>query len=95
MNNAIQITSDGQTIDRTREVLEESVKLLCVIASVKTNRFYIPGETNLVEKLRKKSMESGVFALLSYINFTIKESNPSYQVIRKYIKEKSLNMMDM
>lgn len=53
--------------DRIRAVKEQAVKLLCIICTVKTNRFYIPGETNIVERLRKESFDKGVFATLTFI----------------------------
>lgn len=53
--------------DRAKAVKEETVKLLCILGTVKTNRFYIPGETNLVERLRKESFDKGLFATLTYI----------------------------
>jgi len=34
------------------DLLEKVVKLLCVLSTVKTTRFYIPGETNNTDSLR-------------------------------------------
>jgi hypothetical protein len=57
--------------DRTLPIKELTVKLLCLISTVKTNRFYIPGETNMVERLRKESFDKGIFATLTYLFQTL------------------------
>lgn len=96
MKNSLLITvEDSETINRTRELLEESIRILCWLSTVKTNRFYIPGETNLVEKLRKRAMDNGIFAAISTIYYNLKPQNPSCERMKKYIREKSLNMMDL
>lgn len=61
------IVDEGQVSDRTKYTKEATVKLLCIICTVKTSRFYIPGETNLVERLRKSSFDKGIFATLTYL----------------------------
>lgn len=53
MKHSLMICADNELSDRVRLVKEEIVKLLCIICTVKTNKFYIPGETKLVERLRK------------------------------------------
>lgn len=65
IKHALLITDEAT--DRTLEVKEDTIKLLCVICTVKTNRFYIPGETNMVERLRKESYDKGIFACLTQI----------------------------
>jgi hypothetical protein len=35
------------------------------LSTVKTNRFYIPGETNMIERLRKDAMDKGLYATLT------------------------------
>jgi hypothetical protein len=59
------IIDEKEISDRTQAIKEETVKLLCVICTVKTNRFYIPGETKLVERLRKNAFDKGIFAALA------------------------------
>ena len=89
------MAEESETINRTRDLLEESIKILCCLSTVKTNRFYIPGETNLVEKLRKRAMDTGIFAAISTIYYNLKPQNPSCERMKKYIREKSLNMMEL
>lgn len=80
--------------DRTKAIKEDTVKLLCTICTVKTNRFYIPGETNIVEKLRKDSFDKGIFATLTLIYKSLEKSGV-FGEIKKYIKEKVLNMIEL
>ena len=49
------------------EMSQNSIKLLCLICTPKTNKFYIPGETNLAERLRKRAFDSGTYSLLTYL----------------------------
>jgi len=44
-----------------------SIKILCIVCTVKSNKFYIPGETNLAERLRKRAFDQGIFTLLTHI----------------------------
>jgi hypothetical protein len=67
IKHALMITDEKEISDRTKSIKEETLKLLCVICTVKTNRFYIPGETNIVERLRKEAFDKGIFATLTYI----------------------------
>ena len=67
LRHAIQICDENNISDRTKMVKEATIKLLSTVCTVKTNRFYIPGETNIVEKLRKESYDKGVFAALTLI----------------------------
>jgi len=68
------LCDEGNVNNRTKNVKEETVKLLCMVCTVKTNRFYIPGETNMVERLRKESFDKGLFATLTYIYKTLEKS---------------------
>ena len=61
------LTNEQEVSDRTKSVKEETVRLLCLLCTVKTNRFYIPGETNMAERLRKMSFDKGIYATLTYI----------------------------
>jgi hypothetical protein len=76
------------------------VKLLCVICTVKTNRFYIPGETKLVERLRKDSFDKGIFACITYLYKTYSYEEQTTGVcklndLKKYIKDKVLNLIEL
>ncbi len=73
---------------------EDTVKLLCVLSTVKTNRFYIPGETNIVERLRKDAFDRGLFAALTWIYRKL-ETNGNFPDTCKYIKEKVLNLIEL
>ncbi len=57
--------------DRTLPLKEATIRLLCVLCTVKTNRFYIPGETHIVERLRKESFDKGIFATLLTVHDTL------------------------
>jgi hypothetical protein len=65
LRHAFMICSEKDVSDRTRSVKEDTIKLLCVLSTVKTNRFYIPGETNMIERLRKDAMDKGLYATLT------------------------------
>ena len=93
MKQALLIVDDQS--DRLKNIKEETLKLLCVICTVKTNRFYIPGETNLVERLRKESFDKGIFATLTYIYKSLSKGNEKLKDIRQYIQEKVLNLIDL
>lgn len=49
------------------EVFQNAIKLLCMVCTARKTQFYIPGETNLSERLRKRAFDSGTFTLLTYI----------------------------
>ena len=80
MKQALLIVDDQS--DRLKNIKDETLKLLCVICTVKTNRFYIPGETNLVERLRKESFDKGIFATLTYIYKSLSKGNDKHKYIR-------------
>ena len=72
------------------------IKLLCLICTPKTNKFYIPGETNLAERLRKRAFDTGTFTLLSYIYHQLKDRQMQELVeIREHIREKVLSYSDL
>jgi hypothetical protein len=81
-------------MERTRIIKEETVKLLCLISTVKTNRFYIPGETKMVERLRKDAFDKGIYATLTYLFYNI-PSNPKLSDLKCYIKDKVLNLIEL
>lgn len=86
------LTDEKSSSDRTKAIKEQTIKLLCTICTVKTNRFYIPGETNLVERLRKESFDKGIFAALTYIFQTLNKSG-THGEIKQYVREKVLNLL--
>lgn len=67
IKHALMLIDESQISERTKEIKELTVKLLCMICTVKTNRFYIPGETKLVERLRKDAFDKGIFAALTFL----------------------------
>lgn len=87
--------------DRTKAIKEATVKLLCTISTVKTNRFYIPGETNLVERLRKESFDKGIFATLTCLYQILNKQaqssadSSSYKEIKQFLREKVLNLLEL
>ena len=46
----------------------EKIKLLCLLSSVKFNKFYIPGETKLADTLKKMALDYGLFTALTLIH---------------------------
>lgn len=88
------ISEEKEANPRTLAVKEETVKLLCILCTVKTNRFYIPGETNLVERLRKDAFDRGVFSTLTYLYKNLDKSG-QFPSIKKMIKEKVLNVIEL
>ena len=67
IKHALMIIDEKELSDRTKVIKEDTIKVLCVLCTVKTNRFYIPGETNLVERLRKEAFDKGIFATLTFL----------------------------
>jgi hypothetical protein len=73
IRHALVLTDEKELHERTRQIKEETVKLLCIISTVKTNRFYIPGETKMVERLRKDAFDKGIYAILTYLYYNISQ----------------------
>ena len=82
--------------EHTLEILQNAIKLLCQVCTARKTQFYIPGETNLSERLRKRAFDSGTFTLLTFIFNSLKEvdKNP-YRAIRDFIKDNVLNYATM
>ena len=77
-------------------ISQNCIKLLCLICTPRTNKFYIPGETNLAERIRKRAFDSGTFTLLTFIYHELKEKSQSEQTeIKDHIREKVLNFADI
>lgn len=64
------------------------------MSTVKTNRFYIPGETSVSERLRKSSFDCGTFSMLTYVLKKLKDQAP-FTEIKTYIREKVLNWLEL
>lgn len=56
-----------------------------MVCTVRTNRFYVPGETNIAERLRKKSLDTGLFTLLQHIYIKINDNNSYLKEIKTHI----------
>jgi hypothetical protein len=93
IKHALVIIDEKELSERTRQIKEDTVRLLCIICTVKTNRFYIPGETKMAEKLRKDACDKGIFATLTFL-YTKIESGKLAD-IKQYIKEKVLNLIEL
>ena len=74
------------------EVYQNAIKLLCLVCTARKTQFYIPGETNLSERLRKRAFDSGTFTLLTYLYNELKDikENP-FKAIREHIQHQILN----
>jgi hypothetical protein len=70
-----------------------SIKVLATVCTVRTTRFYIPGETSIAERIRKKSFDTGVFTLLRHIYHKL--SNKQFDDIKSYIKDKVLDIVEL
>ena len=93
IRHALVLTDEKELHERTRQIKEETVKLLCIISTVKTNRFYIPGETKMVERLRKDAFDKGIYAILTYLYYNI--SQQRLADLKTYIKDKVLNLIEL
>ena len=78
------------------EVYQNAVKLLCMVCTARKNQFYIPGETNLSERLRKRAFDSGTYTLLTYLFNQLKDAqdNP-FKAIREHIQQHIMNFETM
>ena len=80
----LDVANLGHT-SRQLDLYITTTKLLCLVVTAKTTKFYIPGETNLVERLRKRAFDCGTFTLLTYIFKELKpsaENNEKFQEVR-------------
>lgn len=63
-----------------------------MVCTMKKTHFYIPGETNLSERLRKKAYDSGTFTLLTFIYNSLKDAEAQpFKTIADHIKQEVLN----
>lgn len=95
MKNSLQIVESQESKNqRLIEISTNAIRILCTLVTVKTNRFYIPGETSVSERLRKSSFDCGTFTMLSYILKNLKDQQP-FTEIRAYIKDKVMIWIDL
>jgi len=95
IRHALVLTNEKELTERTRIIKEETVKLLCIICTVKTNRFYIPGETKMVERLRKDAFDKGIFATLTYLYYNLPSNSNNLTNLKTFIKDKVLNLIEL
>lgn len=73
-----------------------AIRLLIIVCTVQKNQFYIPGETNLHERLRKRSFDSGVYSILQQINLAFKDDERTpFGDIRREIADSVLQHPDV
>lgn len=65
------------------------------MSTVKTTRYYIPGETNTAERLRKYAFDCGIFTLLNYLYTNINKDKQPFKELRDHIKTKVLNLLEL
>jgi hypothetical protein len=69
---------------------------LITVNSLNSSRVYIPGETNISERLRKSSFECGTYFLVSHIYESIKDIESNYfKTTLQLIQDKYLNIVDL
>jgi len=71
-----------------------TIKLLCTFCTIQKNPYYVPGETHLQERLRKRSFDSGCFSVLHHIYNELKNDESFYEV-RREINEMVLKHADI
>jgi len=66
-----------------------------MLSTVKTTRYYIPGETNIAERLRKYAFDVGIFSLLVNMHNELTNKHATYIELKTHIKQKVLNMLEL
>lgn len=94
LKHAAFICEDSDMSKKAYLIKEETIHLLCMLCTVKTNRFYIPGETKMVENLKKIAFDNGLFTTLTYIYKSL-DTNDSYKEMKTLIREKVLNLIEL
>lgn len=79
---------------RFLEISKNAILVLSQTCTVKTNRYYIPGETSVSERLRKSSFDSGIFTMLNYIIMKLKDGS-DYTLLKQHLREKVLNYVEL
>ena len=90
VNNCLAFVDLAQGKSNNTKLLElykNAIKLLCLVCTARKTQFYIPGETNLSERLRKRAFDSGTFTLLTYLCNELAGCNSEpYKQMRDHIK---------
>lgn len=95
MRYALRILEEqGQHNQRLVEINKQALHVLCLSACVKLNRFYIPGETSMAERLRKRSYDCGTYSMIHHIYNHLSESS-GLRDLKIFIKEKVLNWIEL
>lgn len=81
--------------EREFEISRISTLLLIQVCTVKINRFYIPGETSISERLRKQAYDSGCYTLMHFLNKELSNDDLRQKDIKSHIREKVLNWLDL
>jgi hypothetical protein len=67
ITTALDINDEKDPSEKKLELFDHLCKLLSTLSSIKSNKFYIPGETSSTDILRKYSMERGLYTCLSLL----------------------------
>lgn len=79
---------------RLIEINRCALRVLCLTACVKQNRFYIPGETSMAERLRKRSYDCGTYSMIHHVYNNL-SAEGQLGDLKKFIKEKVLNWIEL
>jgi len=78
------------------EISQSALLNLITVNSLNSSRVYIPGETNISERLRKSSFECGTYFLVTHIYENIKDIESNYfKLTIQILQEKYLNIVDL
>jgi len=99
MTNCALLVIEEQGKAKPRTVMElgiVTIRLLCILCTSRTNRFYIPGETNLAERLRKRAFDAGTYTVITHIYRSLKgnEKKP-FTDIRQEVRLRVLNLVEV
>jgi len=64
-----------------------------MLGTVKTTKYFIPGETNTSERLRKYAFDAGIFTLLFFLHGKLGNKEP-FAALKEHIKTKVLNLLE-
>ena len=68
--------------DENSELYQSTVKLVINLMNLTQRKFYIPGETMELERLRQKSIDNNLFSLIVYFNDKINQEDIK-QILKK------------
>ena len=91
MLNALKVVKDQDNpTQRLTAVSRTAITVLGQVCTIKTNRFYIPGETTISERLRKCSFDCGLFTMLYYVVLKLKDTTKEFADFKHQLNEKVL-----